>query len=348
MSVEERPSSSSSTSSTTSSCMVVDPLLRDLSEKKQNFRRNVVSLAAELKEVRNRLASQEQSFVRETITRQVAESKAKKMEEEISKLQKNLEQKEGQLQVSSLNTEKYLKQLDDLRSQLSATQATADASAASAQSAQLQCLALLKELDVKNSSLKEHEVRVNKLGEQLDLLQKDLQARESSQMQLKDEVLRIEHDIMQALAKSGANKDCELRKILDEVSPKNIEKMNKLLTSKDEEIAKLRDEIRIMSAHWKLKTKELESQLEKHRRADQELKKRIMKLEFCLQEARTQTRKLQRMGERRDKAIKELRDQLATKQVGTSSNDKQNFWESSGFKIVVSMSMLVLVLFSKR
>lgn len=71
MSVEERPSSSSSTSSTTSSCMVVDPLLRDLSEKKQNFRRNVVSLAAELKEVRNRLASQEQSFVRETLTRQV-------------------------------------------------------------------------------------------------------------------------------------------------------------------------------------------------------------------------------------------------------------------------------------
>ncbi|XP_070023950.1 nuclear envelope-associated protein 2 isoform X2 [Nicotiana tabacum] len=344
MSVEERPSSSSSTSSTTSSCMVVDPLLKDLSEKKQNFRRNVVSLAAELKEVRNRLASQEQSFVRETLTRQVAESKAKKMEEEISKLQKNLEQKDGQLQISSLNTEK----LDDLRSQLSATQATADASAASAQSAQLQCLALLKELDEKNSSLKEHEVRVNKLGEQLDLLQKDLQARESSQMQLKDEVLRIEHDIMQALAKSGANKDCELRKILDEVSPKNIEKMNKLLTSKDEEIAKLRDEIRIMSAHWKLKTKELESQLEKHRRADQELKKRIMKLEFCLQEARTQTRKLQRMGERRDKAIKELRDQLATKQVGTSSNDKQNFWESSGFKIVVSMSMLVLVLFSKR
>ncbi|XP_059313373.1 nuclear envelope-associated protein 2-like [Lycium ferocissimum] len=253
-----------------------------------------------------------------------------------------------QLITSGLNVIQYVKQLDDLRSQLSATQATANASAASAQSAQLQCLALLKELDEKNSSLKEHEVRVNRLGEQLDLLQKDLQARESSQKQLKDEVVRIEHDIMQALAKSGANKDCELRKILDEVSPKNIEKMNKLLTNKDEEIAKLRDEIRIMSAHWKLKTNELESQLEKHRRADQELKKRIMKLEFCLQDARTQTRKLHRMGERRDKAIKELRDQLATKQFGTSSDNKQNFWDTSGFKIVVSMSMLVLVLFSKR
>ena len=151
--------------------------------------------------------------------------------------------------------------MDDLRSQLSVTQATADASAATAQSAQLQFLALLKELDEKNSSLKEYEDRVTRLGEQLDNLQKDLQARESSQKQLKDEVLRIEHDIMQAVAKAGANRDCELRKLLDEVSPKNFEKINKLLIDKDEEIAKLKDEIRIMSAHWKLKTKELESQV---------------------------------------------------------------------------------------
>ncbi|KAE9446050.1 hypothetical protein C3L33_22079, partial [Rhododendron williamsianum] len=248
-----------------------------------------------------------------------------------------------------INLMQHLKELDDMRSQLSATKATADASAASAQSAQLQCLALLKELDEKNTSLKEHEVRVNRLGEQLDLLQKDLQVREFSQKQLKDDVLRIEHDIMQAIAKAGTSKDCELRKILDEISPKNFENINKLLTVKDEEIAKLRDELRIMSAHWKIKTKELESQLEKHKRADQELKKRVLKLEFCLQEARAQTRKLQRMGERRDKALKELRDQLATKQHGGDwGSEKQNIWESSGFKVVVSMSMLILVLFSKR
>lgn len=48
----------------------IDPLLKDLNEKKQSFRRNVVSLAAELKAVRSRLASQEQSFAKETITRQ--------------------------------------------------------------------------------------------------------------------------------------------------------------------------------------------------------------------------------------------------------------------------------------
>ncbi|XP_011092202.1 myosin-11 [Sesamum indicum] len=327
----------------------VDPLLKDLSEKKQSFRRNMACLAAELKEVRGRLASQDQCFAKETLTRQEAETKAKIMEEKISRLQKDLEQRNIQLQASTSAAEMYVKELDDVRSQLAATKATADVSALSAQSAQLQCSALVKELEEKKYSLKEHALRVNKLEEQLDLLQKDIRAREFSQMQLKDEVSRIEHEIMHALAKAGSDKDCELRKILDEVSPRNFDKINKLLKVKDEEIATLRDEIKIMSAHWKLKMKELESQLEKHHRADQELKKKVLKLEFCLQEARSQTRKLQRMGERRDKALKELRDQLAAKQPSAPlSSEKHNFWETSGFKIVVSMSMLILVMFSKR
>nr|XP_043620757.1 nuclear envelope-associated protein 2-like [Erigeron canadensis] len=330
----------------------IDPLLRDLTEKKQSFRRNVVSLAAELKDVRTRLSFQEESFAKESCTRMEAEAKAKKMEQEISRLQSSLDEKNKQLQASSSDAQKYLRDLDNLTSQLSFTKATAEASAASAQAAQLQCTTLLKELDEKNKSLKEHEARVNKLAEQLDLLQKDLQSRESSQKQLKDEVMRVEHEIMQALAKSGANNDCELRRILDEVSPRNLEKMNKLLSAKDEEIAKLRDEIRVMSAHWTLKTKDLESQLEKHRRADQELKKRVLKLEFCLHEARAQTRKLQRTGERRDKALKEVRDELEAAKnnggCGNGENPNPNFWESSGFKLAVSMSMLVLVLFSKR
>ncbi|XP_073122264.1 nuclear envelope-associated protein 2-like isoform X1 [Henckelia pumila] len=327
----------------------VDPLLKDLSEKKQSFRRNVVSLAAELKEVRGRLASQEQSFAKETLSRHEAETKAMNSERERERLQKSLEERNLQLQASISAAEMYVKELDDLRLQLSSTKETAEASAVSAQSAHLQCLALVKELEEKNSSLKDHESLVGKLGEQLDLLQNDLRAREFSQMQLKDEVSRVEHEIVQALAMTGASKNHEVCKILDEVSPKKFEKINKLLCIKDDEICKLRDEIRIMSAHSKLKTKELESQLEKHRRADQELKKKVLKLEFCLQEARAQTRKLQRMGERRDKALKELRDQLAAKQQGIPpSIEKPNLWETSGFKIVVSMSMLILVMFSKR
>lgn len=67
-------STSSSSSSSSVPAREIDPLLKDLNEKKQSFRKNVVSLAAELKEVRTRLASQEQCFVKETLTRQVLES----------------------------------------------------------------------------------------------------------------------------------------------------------------------------------------------------------------------------------------------------------------------------------
>ncbi|CAL0308530.1 unnamed protein product [Lupinus luteus] len=281
---------------------------------------------------------------------QEAELKAKSMEVEIGILQRKLEEKKEQIQDSDFSAMKYLKELDDLRTQLSATRASADASAASSQSAQLQCFELLEELNEKNNLLIEHEDYVLSLVEQLENLQKDLLARESSKMQFKNGVLRIEHDIMQFLANDGENRDYALRKVLDEVSPKNFGKMDKFLVVKDVEIAKLKDDIEIMSAHWKLKTKRLESQLEKQGHTDQELKKRVLKLEFFLQEAHSETRKLQRMGEQHDRAIKELRDQLAaTQQNGVVDSEKQiSFWETYGFKIMVSMSIVVIVVFSKR
>ncbi|CAA2960556.1 Hypothetical predicted protein [Olea europaea subsp. europaea] len=65
ISVAEKP--------TASSTVTVDPLLKDLNEKKQSFKRNVVSLASELKELRNRLSFQEQSFSREILNRQVCQ-----------------------------------------------------------------------------------------------------------------------------------------------------------------------------------------------------------------------------------------------------------------------------------
>ncbi|KAH6783223.1 myosin heavy chain [Perilla frutescens var. hirtella] len=266
-----------------------------------------------------------------------AESRAKTMEEEISMLQKNLNERNEQLQASTSAAEMYVKELDDLRLRLTATKAIADASALSAQSAQKQCSSLANELEEKSCSLREHEI-------QLDFLQKNLVARELSQMQLKDEVSRFEHGIMQALAKPGSNKHCILAKILDEVSPTSFDNIDKVSMVKDEEITELRDEIRLMSSHWQLKDEELESQLEKHHRADQELRRRVLELEFCLQEGRAQTRKLQRMEERKYRALKELRDQLVAKQ----QCQKQNFWESSGFKIIVSMSMLILVILTKR
>lgn len=156
----------------------------------------------------------------------------------------------------------FLEEVDDLRSQLALTKEIAETSAASAQSAQLQCSVFTEQLDDKIHSLREHEDRVTELGHQLDNLQRDLRTRESSQKQLRDEVMRIESEITEAVAKSRKGTEGELRKILEEVSSTNFERMNMLLAVKDEEIAKLKDEIRLMSAHWKLKTKELESQVQ--------------------------------------------------------------------------------------
>uniref|UniRef100_A0A452XX07 Uncharacterized protein n=1 Tax=Aegilops tauschii subsp. strangulata TaxID=200361 RepID=A0A452XX07_AEGTS len=92
-----RPCSSSSSG--------LDPLLKDLTEKKLIFRRNVASLASELKDVRHKLASQEQLFTRESQTREVAETKARSMEEEVSKLQKCLLDKDEQLNATRGITE---------------------------------------------------------------------------------------------------------------------------------------------------------------------------------------------------------------------------------------------------
>lgn len=329
----------------------VDPLLKDLDEKKESFRRNVVSLASELKQVRGRLVSQEQSFLKETQTRKEAEKRAKNMEMEMCKLHKRLEERNSQLHASASDAEKFIKDLEEFRSQLDATNQTAEASADSAESTKIQCSVLKQQLDDKTCSLREHEHRVTQLGHQLDDLQRGLSLRECSEKQLREELRRIEREVTEAITKAGIDSnDCVLKKFLEDVSPVNFERMNRLVEVNDVEVKKLKDEIRLMSGHWKHQTKELESQLEKQRRTDQDLKKKILKLEFCLQETRSQTRKLQRREERRDMEIKEIRDLMSGRQQGSDKEswEKQKFWDNSGFKIVVSMSMLMLVVVSKR
>ncbi|KAI3944313.1 hypothetical protein MKW92_005782 [Papaver armeniacum] len=414
MSISAADTPSSSTCS--GGAQELDPLLKDLNEKKQNFRRNVVSLAAELKHVRNQLASKEEIFGKEMITRQVVEAKAKDMEEEINRLQENLNDRNRKLQASACIAQQYLKEMDDLRSQLSSTLADADASAVSAQSSQLQCLVLENELDEKKNSLKENECRVNTLEEKLVNLQKDLHEREESQKQLKDEVLKMQREIMLAVERAGQREDCELRQILEEASIKNIERISKHLSSKDEEIVKLRDEFRIMSAHWKLKTKDLQSKVVIMVLVAFAWYHEVQSLAFIFffsfcsyyalsshgtvgesSASRTGTEKegteigvfpsrsllpdkeaskgthtfllnlsgyfsliravfhcvflvcVWQMGEKKDKVLEELKNQLDIKQQEESFGiDKQNFWGSSGFKVMASMAMFVLVVFGKR
>jgi hypothetical protein len=183
----------------------VDPLVKELAEKKLSFKRNVVSLATELKDVRTRLVAQHHLCAQEVKARHAAELKAQSMENDVTALQNCLLHKD----------ELLLTQLDDLRSQLSITRLTAESSAQST-------VSLVEELNEKRvSDLKQQEDRVQKLGELVDHLQQLLEARELSQ-----------------------------RRLLEEDSPKS-----------SDEITRLRDEIRILSAHWISKTKELQSQV---------------------------------------------------------------------------------------
>lgn len=184
------------------------------------------------------------------IHEQEAEARVKRMEDEMLELSKELNKKVEQIRASDLATEKYVKEVGEIKSQLAATQATAEASALSADSAYSQCRLLSKHLHERTSSLKEQEDQVTRLGKQLENLQKGLEARESSQKQLRDEISKVEVDLMRVASV-----------LPEEDSPKNFERINKLLTAKDDEIARLRDELKIISAHWRFKTQELEDQV---------------------------------------------------------------------------------------
>eukprot|EP00249_Psilotum_nudum_P009723 c22119_g1_i1 orf=189-899(-) len=235
----------------------------------------------------------------------------------------------------------------DLREKLAASDANANATHMN--STHLQCATLLKEIEEKNELLQEYEKQVTRLGQQLVELQQDLGQREISQKQLRGEVERMEGEIKLAVTRATTNKDSELRKLLDEVSARNLEQLAKHLRAKDDEIVQLKEEIKFTSADFRLKIQDLEAQLEKRRRADQELKKRVIKLECLLQEARSQTWKLQRIAEWRDREIKDLRAQLLMKEADSFvSQNNYRFWDSSRFRLLLSVSAIVLVLLAKH
>jgi len=172
-----------------------------------------------------------------------------------------------------------LKDLDDLRTKLSITQAAENASVALCQSTQTKCISLTKELDEKNSVLKDYEERLKTLELQLSLLENDPQSREHSQILLRGEVKPNEREVM--------------------VLPPTSTKDNKIARKSDnirgDVFVRFTEEVKFLSMHWKHTTNEFQSQMEKHQRNDLELKKRVFKLELCLQETRAQMRKLQRV-----------------------------------------------------
>ncbi|CAD6231749.1 unnamed protein product [Miscanthus lutarioriparius] len=307
-------SESTAIPSSLSYSLELDPLLRDLVEKKLSLKRNVTAMATELKDARNRLASQELLLAQELEARKVAELKAKNLEDEVSKLQKCLEDKDEQLRASLCSTE---------------------------------------QLNAKNNLMTEGEFPVNNVAEQLNQLHKYLESRDPSLRQFKDcYSSRTESDITDAFAKDGSDNVNEILRTHSDVPSKNSENINQDLVFEDDGVAKLRQGIRVLSAHWENRSKELESQLHKHRRTAQEMKRRVMRLELGIQEPRSRLPKLQRLREKRDRALtlnKEVRNQTAVEQPSCSgSGDKHNLWESSAFKLIASMSMLILFTLAKR
>ncbi|MCO5563965.1 hypothetical protein L7F22_017618 [Adiantum nelumboides] len=324
-------------------------ILHDLYQKKQNLRRiasEVGTMATELRDMRTRMASQESSLEQETSRREAAEAKAKTLEWELEHLKNSLEEKTAHMTSTASVAEQYLRELVDVRVKLGSAQEAAEANATAAALAESQCATLVKEIELKSEALQEHDAHAAEMSQQLADVQQELRAREISQKHLKDEVERLENEVKVAVSRVVSNKELDQKNALEELSFKNAEQLSKLMNAKDDEIGRMREEIRLLSAQVRLKAQDLESQVEKHRTSDQELKKRMLKLEFWLQEARTQTRKYQKIAEKREKEIKDLRAQLVSNT--SPEGGVQSVWNNQRLKVLMSVSVVLLALFAKR
>ncbi|BFI34019.1 hypothetical protein MPTK2_4g20150 [Marchantia polymorpha subsp. ruderalis] len=335
MSVQERDSHEESGS-----------LFKEVYEKKQNLRRiasEVGVMAAELQKVRSRAVAREAALQEEAAKRQVAEAQARELARQLEQMHKSQEDTSSQAQSSATLVEKYAIEIAELRDRLSVSEEVAEAMTGSAHSAQLQVEALLKEIEEKNLELQEQRNLIVILEEQLRELQDELRRKESSQKQLRFEVQDLESQIEMSLGRSYVSKECEFRKLLNEVSSRNIEHLERYLLAKDDEIARLKQDVKVAGTELRLKTLELDAQLERQQRADQELRKKVVKLELSLQEARSQAKKLKKMSERKDKEIQNLRAQVWLREAANDSSKGAQFWNNFRLPTVLSMSALALV-----
>ncbi|KAH7443949.1 hypothetical protein KP509_02G057600 [Ceratopteris richardii] len=265
---------------------------------------------------------------------------------ELEHLKNNLDEKNAHASSTATVAEQYLRELVDVRIKLGSAQEVAETNAMAAAKAETQCMMLMKEIEAKNEILQEHDAHVAELTDQLTYLQQEINTRELHQKELKEEVLKLEREAKLAALRVAASKDLELKRVLEEISIRNSEQLSKLVNAKDDEISRMKEEIRLLSAQLRLKAQELETQVEKHRAADQELKKRVVKLEFWLQEARNQTRKFQKIIEKREKELKDLQAQLASNTGPVKVS--RSVWNDQRLKVIMSITVVVLALFARH
>ncbi|KAJ7559948.1 hypothetical protein O6H91_04G108000 [Diphasiastrum complanatum] len=238
-------------------------ILQDIQEKKKNLRQiasEVGIMAAELQDVRKRMAAQESALVLETSKREMAELNARNVERQLEQLHKSLDEKNIQAQNSALVAEQYLKELVDARGQLADAQALVDSKSESALSAQFQ-LNLSKELEEKALLVHERDREIVVLKQQLSKLRQDLHQSESSQKELRGEVERLQAEVQVAIGKANPYSSSTVEKFLGEVSSRSAEQFAVHLNAKNEEITRLKEEVKLVSAQLNFKALELKAQV---------------------------------------------------------------------------------------
>jgi hypothetical protein len=155
----------------------------------------------------------------------------------------------------------YLRELVDVRAKLGSAQEAAESRAIAASAAESQCASLMKEIESQSEALQEHESRSADLARQMQDLREELRCKEASEQQLKEEMERLEVEMKLAIATASSQNHGEMSSALEGFLQRSSEHLSKGYMIKDEEISRLRDEIRLLSLQLKAKAQELDAQV---------------------------------------------------------------------------------------
>ncbi|CAM6095768.1 unnamed protein product [Calypogeia fissa] len=250
---------------------------------------------------------------------------------QLEKMHECLEDARLEAQSSSSIAEQSLKELMDVTERLAEAEEITDSATAAATSYRLQCEILTTELEQRNSELQHWKTCTESLKQELAHAQDEMKQKAPTQNQLRYEAQDLAIQIEMALRRTQSHKECESQKLLNEVSSQNIKHLEKQLMSKDEKIARLKQE------------------LEKQHLLDQDLQKKIIQLEFCFGEAQREIRKLNKILEEQDSRC--LCSHMCLQQETKSSaagSQPNNFWSNFTLPGLFSVSAIALVCIMKR
>lgn len=290
-------------------------------------------MPVETQNVRNRAADlQEGSALREDSgdsSRHGAKtSNARDLTKQLERMHECLEDARLEAQSSSSIAEQSLKELMDVTERLAEAEEITDSATAAATSYRLQCEILTTELEQRNSELQVSKTSTETLKQELAQLQDEMKRKAPTQNQLRYEAQDLAVQIEMALRRTQSHKECESQKLLHEVSTQNLKHLEKQLMSKDEKIARLKQE------------------LEKQHLLDQELQKKIIQLEFCFGEAQREIRKLNKIIEEQDNRC--LCSQIWLQEAKSSAGSQPNFWSNFTLPGLLSVSALAMVCILKH